>query len=182
MEARHDERPQQPSDPRGPHIYGRRPSRWQVQRLLPGVAGQPGRRRHRGGLAVGRCPAGPEAVRTIVGSIRRLYDHQEFKFAGPYGDNGFLEDYTAQVRGEPIGRVALVTRNAAGRPGTSRRTTGHAARCSSCLACWARSSRAPPMPTTSSSASPETNVPTTAGTQLRAQHGMECSDRWNGML
>jgi hypothetical protein len=49
-----------------------------------------------------------------VGSIRRLYDHQEFKFAGPYGDNGFLEDYTAQVRGEPIGRVALVTRNAAG--------------------------------------------------------------------
>jgi hypothetical protein len=49
-----------------------------------------------------------------VGSIRRLYDHQEFKFAGPYGDNGFLEDYTAQVRGEPIGCVALVTRNAAG--------------------------------------------------------------------
>ena len=32
----------------------------------------------------------------------------------PYGDNGFLEDYIAQVRGEPIGCVVLVTRNAAG--------------------------------------------------------------------
>ena len=40
--------------------------------------------------------------------------HQEFNFAGPCGDNGWLEDYTAQVRGEPIGCVALVTFNAAG--------------------------------------------------------------------
>jgi hypothetical protein len=55
-----------------------------------------------------------QAVLTIVGTIRELYDQQEFSFAGPYGDNGFLEDYTAQVRGEPIGCVALVTRNAAG--------------------------------------------------------------------
>jgi hypothetical protein len=30
------------------------------------------------------------------------------------GFNGFLEDYTAQVRGEPVGVVVLVTRNAAG--------------------------------------------------------------------
>ena len=57
---------------------------------------------------------GPEAVRTIVVTIRTLYDHQEFNFAGPYGDNGWLEDYTAQVRGKPIGCVVLVTRNAAG--------------------------------------------------------------------
>jgi hypothetical protein len=56
---------------------------------------------------------GAEAVRTIVVTIRTLYDHQEFNFAGLYGDNG-LEDYTAQVRGEPIGCVVLVTRNAAG--------------------------------------------------------------------
>jgi hypothetical protein len=42
------------------------------------------------------------------------YEYQEFNFAGPYGYNGFLEDYTAQVRGEPIGSVVLVTRNAAG--------------------------------------------------------------------
>ena len=57
---------------------------------------------------------GAEAVRSIVVAIRSLYDRQEHKFAGPYGDNGFLEDYIAQVRGEPIGCVVLVTRNAAG--------------------------------------------------------------------
>ena len=47
-------------------------------------------------------------------AIRSLYDRQEHRFAGPYGDGGFLEDYVAQVRGEPIGCVVLVTRNAAG--------------------------------------------------------------------
>ena len=57
---------------------------------------------------------GPEAVRTIVVAIRDLYERQEFNFAGPYGDNGFLEDYIAKVRGEPIGCAVLVTRNAAG--------------------------------------------------------------------
>ena len=57
---------------------------------------------------------GPEAVRSIVGYIRTLYENQEFNFAGPYGDNGFLEDYSAEVRGQPIGGVVLVSRNAAG--------------------------------------------------------------------
>jgi hypothetical protein len=57
---------------------------------------------------------GAEAVRSIVVAIRSLYDRQEHKFAGPYGDNGFLEDYIAQVRGEPIGCVVLVSRNTAG--------------------------------------------------------------------
>jgi hypothetical protein len=57
---------------------------------------------------------GPDAVRSVVLTIRSLYDRQEHKFAGPYGDNGFLEDYVAEVRGEPIGCVVLVTRNATG--------------------------------------------------------------------
>ena len=57
---------------------------------------------------------GAEAVRSVVLTIRSLYDRQAHKFAGPYGDNGFLEDYVAEVRGEPIGCVVLVTRNAAG--------------------------------------------------------------------
>ena len=57
---------------------------------------------------------GADAVRTIVLTIRSFYKHQEFKFAGAYGDNGFLEDYVAKVQGEPIGCVVLVTRNAAG--------------------------------------------------------------------
>ena len=57
---------------------------------------------------------GADAVRSVVLTIRSLYEHQEFKFAGPYGDNGFLEHYVAKVNGEPIGCVVLVTRNAAG--------------------------------------------------------------------
>jgi hypothetical protein len=57
---------------------------------------------------------GPEAARAIVGTIRTLYEDQKFNFAGPWGDDRFLEDYTAQVAGEPIGCVVLVIRNAAG--------------------------------------------------------------------
>ena len=57
---------------------------------------------------------GPEAVRTVLVAIRTLYDYQDFHFAGPYGDNGWLEDYTAGVRGEPISNFTMVTRNAAG--------------------------------------------------------------------
>jgi len=57
---------------------------------------------------------GAEAVRSVVLTIRSLYDRTEHKFAGPYGTNGFLEDYVAEAHGEPIGCVVLVTRNAAG--------------------------------------------------------------------
>ena len=57
---------------------------------------------------------GPDAVRTIVGSLRTLYEHQQFNFAGAYCDNGWLEDYTAHVRGEPIGCAVVVRSNAAG--------------------------------------------------------------------
>ncbi len=57
---------------------------------------------------------GAAVVRSIVLTIRSMYTQQEFKFAGPYGDSGFLEHYVARVNGEPIGCVVLVTRNAAG--------------------------------------------------------------------
>jgi hypothetical protein len=67
------------------------------------------------GSAMNGVAQGAEAVRSIVTSIRALYESQEFNFAGPYGENGFLEDYTAQVRGGgQIGNVVLVARNAAG--------------------------------------------------------------------
>jgi hypothetical protein len=67
------------------------------------------------GSAMNGVVQGAEAVRSIVTCIRTLYDSQEFNFAGPYGQNGFLEDYTAQVRGgEQIGNVVLITRNTAG--------------------------------------------------------------------
>ena len=65
------------------------------------------------GSAMDGFVQGADAVRTVIVAIRTLYD-QEFNFAGPYGDSGWLEDYTAGVRGEPIGNVTLVTRNAAG--------------------------------------------------------------------
>ena len=67
------------------------------------------------GSAMDGFVQGPEAVRTVLVAIRTLYDYQDFHFTGPYGDNGWIEDYTAGVRGEPIGNVTLVTRNAAGR-------------------------------------------------------------------
>jgi hypothetical protein len=66
------------------------------------------------GSAMDGVVQGTEAVRTILGAIRTLYECQEFNFVGPVGDNGLLEDYTAQVRGEPIRCVVLVTRDAAG--------------------------------------------------------------------
>src|SRR5262249_55162541 len=38
---------------------------------------------------------GPEAIRAILGFARTLYDYQEFNYVGPYGDDGFVEDYTS---------------------------------------------------------------------------------------
>jgi hypothetical protein len=57
---------------------------------------------------------GPEAVLAILSFARTLYEYQEFNVAGPYGDRGFVEDYTSQVRGEPIGSVIVVRFNEAG--------------------------------------------------------------------
>jgi hypothetical protein len=54
---------------------------------------------------------GPDAVRSILGFARTLYDYQEFNFVGPYGDNGLVEDYSASFRGEPIGSVVVIRYN-----------------------------------------------------------------------
>ena len=75
---------------------------------------------------------GPEAVRTVLVAIRTLYDYQDFHFAGPYGDNGWLEDYTAGVRGEPISNITWSPATPPGRRSTSWATTGPAAHCCSC--------------------------------------------------
>jgi hypothetical protein len=66
------------------------------------------------GSAMDGVAQGAEAVRTILVAIRTLYEHQEFNFVGPVGDNGLVEDYSSQVRGEPVSCVVLITRNAAG--------------------------------------------------------------------
>jgi hypothetical protein len=57
---------------------------------------------------------GADAVRTVIGGARALYDRQDFNFVGPWGDNSFIEDYTADVRGVPVGAVHLITFNADG--------------------------------------------------------------------
>ena len=67
------------------------------------------------GAAMEGAGQGAEAVRTIVVTARSLYEGQEFNYTGPYGDNGFLEDYTTHVHGQPVGVVVTVTRNAAGK-------------------------------------------------------------------
>ena len=57
---------------------------------------------------------GADAIRAVIGGVRQLYDRQDFNFAGPCGDNGFIEDYNAEVRGRPVGCLHLITFNADG--------------------------------------------------------------------
>ena len=66
---------------------------------------------------------GPEAIRTIIGFARTLYEYQEFNYVGAYGDHGFVEDYTSIVRGEPIGAVVVIRYNEAGQ--AARIVTNH---------------------------------------------------------
>jgi hypothetical protein len=54
---------------------------------------------------------GAEDVRSIVVTAKALYENQEFSYAGPCGDNGFLELYTTDVRGVPTRVVVVVTFN-----------------------------------------------------------------------
>src|SRR5262249_58872351 len=58
---------------------------------------------------------GAEDLRAFVSQPRKLYKFQDFNFTGGYGDNGFLEDYTSQVQGEPLSVIVTVTRNTAGK-------------------------------------------------------------------
>ena len=57
---------------------------------------------------------GADAIRAVIGGVRRLYDRQDFNFAGPWGGHGFIEDYTAVVRGRPLGCLHLITFDADG--------------------------------------------------------------------
>jgi hypothetical protein len=58
---------------------------------------------------------GAETVHSIIVQARKLYEFQDFHYAGDYGDNGFLEDYASEVQGQPINVIVTVTRNAAGK-------------------------------------------------------------------
>jgi hypothetical protein len=57
---------------------------------------------------------GADAVRALIGGARQLYDRQDITYAGPWGDVGFIEEYTTEIRGEPLGAVHLITFNSDG--------------------------------------------------------------------
>jgi hypothetical protein len=80
---------------------------WWLDNLADDVTGT--------GAFIEGAAEGPEAVRSIVTYARELYENQEFTFAGDYGDNGFVEEYTTQVHGHPTAVVVTVSRNAAGK-------------------------------------------------------------------
>jgi hypothetical protein len=79
---------------------------WWLDNLADDVTGE--------GAAMQGVLQGAENVRRLVLDARKLYEDQEFHFTGDYGDNGFLEEYTCQIQGEPTSVVVTVKRNAAG--------------------------------------------------------------------
>ena len=66
---------------------------------------------------------GAEDVGAVMVVARQQYENQVFSYAGPCGDYGFVEDYTAEVRGVPTRVIVLVTYNAAGQ--TQRIVVNH---------------------------------------------------------
>ena len=56
-----------------------------------------------------------EAVHEVVVAGKEIYEFQDFHYAGPCGENSFLEDYTSSVRGAPLYVIVLVTFNAEGK-------------------------------------------------------------------
>jgi len=79
---------------------------WWLDNLAEDVTGE--------GAAIQGVLHGAETVRTLVLDARTLYERQEFSFVGDYGENGFIEEYTCLIHGEPTSAVATITRNAAG--------------------------------------------------------------------
>jgi len=67
------------------------------------------------GAAMQGVARGAKAVRAIVVAAREEYKDQLFSFTGDYGDNGFIEEYTCEIRGEPTRVVVTVARNAEGK-------------------------------------------------------------------
>ena len=61
------------------------------------------------GVVVGR-----EGLVTVISKIKGLYEEQIFVSAGPYGDNGWIEEYVVHVEGETLGGVVLIKRDEAG--------------------------------------------------------------------
>jgi hypothetical protein len=88
----------------------RKPGRyypWWLDKLADDVTGE--------GAAMQGVLHGAEAVHTLVTDARKIYENQEFQFTGDFGDNGFLEEYTCQIQGQPTSVVVTIHRNADGK-------------------------------------------------------------------
>jgi hypothetical protein len=57
---------------------------------------------------------GAESVRAVVDAARRYHEDQQLAYAGPGGDDRFVEDCSCSVRCVPTHVIVLVTFNAAG--------------------------------------------------------------------
>jgi len=66
------------------------------------------------GSAMQGTVRGAEAIRTIVVDAHALQEDRELSFVGDYGDNGYLEQYTCKIHGEPTCVVVTVELNAEG--------------------------------------------------------------------
>lgn len=80
---------------------------WWLDNLADDVTGE--------GAAMQGVLHGAENVRKLVVDARQVYENQEFQFTGDYGDDGFLEEYTCQIKGQPTRVVVTVKRNAEGK-------------------------------------------------------------------
>ena len=80
---------------------------WWLDNLAEDVTGE--------GAAMQGILHGAECVHRLVSDARKLYENQQFQFTGDYGDNGFLEEYTCRIQGEPTSVVVTVKRNADGK-------------------------------------------------------------------
>jgi len=80
---------------------------WWLDNLADDVTGE--------GAAMQGVLHGAENVRRLVLDARALYEHQEFEFTGDYGANGFIEEYTCRIQGEPTSVVVTVKRNPDGK-------------------------------------------------------------------
>jgi hypothetical protein len=67
------------------------------------------------GAAMQGVMHGADAVGTLVRDARQVYEDQQFQFTGNYGDNGFIEEYTCKIQGEPTSVVVTVARNEEGK-------------------------------------------------------------------
>jgi hypothetical protein len=57
---------------------------------------------------------GPDAIRAVIGASASCTTARTSTSPAPGGDNSFIEDYTAEVRGTPLGCLHWVTFNADG--------------------------------------------------------------------